>query len=254
MPAEYADAIVISDLHLWSTDEPRYRSAIRFLRDLPREVDLLVVLGDLFDFWVGENAILVERFREVIAELAAIRARGVAVLYCEGNHDLHLERHFARTVGLDTFLGEREVRVAGRTVNLSHGDLVNPRDRGYLFLRWLLRTPLVRWLIRVTPPSLHVAIGEASSRRSRAYTAGKNDPIRELSHAYAERRVDAGADVVVIGHTHRPECVEVTSPGGRKGWYVNTGVWPVDGSRTWARIDGAGVELHHTPAPDGASP
>ncbi len=244
MPTGYRDAVVISDLHLWDTAEPRYRAALEFLRNLPGEVDLLVVLGDLFDLWVADNAILIERFREVIAALAAIRARGVTVLYCEGNHDLYLESHFARTVGLDTFLGEREVLVAGRRVNLSHGDLVNPHDHGYLFLRWLLRTPLVRWLVRVTPARLHVAIGEASSRKSRAYTAGKDDPIRELSHEYARRRVAAGADVVVIGHTHQAERTELATSNGRAGVYLNTGLWPPDGRRTWARINTSGVELH----------
>ncbi len=246
---EYRDAVVLSDLHLWDRDEPRYRSALEVLRELPREVDLLVVLGDLFDFWIEDNVVLVERFADVIAALAAIRARGVAVLYCEGNHDLHLDAHFGRVVGLDTFAGERRLRVAGREVSLSHGDLVNPRDHGYLFLRWLLRTQVVRWLARALPAELVVTIGERSSRKSRGYTARKNDPIRELSHDYARARIAAGADVVVIGHTHRPERTAIAAANGRKGLYVNTGYWPADGRKTWARINANGVHLYELAAP-----
>lgn len=245
----YRDAVVISDLHLWDRDEPRYAAALELLRGLPREVDLLVVLGDLFDFWIEDNVVLVERFADVIAALAAIHARGVAVLYCEGNHDLHLESHFRRVIGLDTFVGERRVWVSSREVNLSHGDLVNPRDHGYLFLRWLLRTRIVRWLARALPAELVVAIGERSSRKSRGYTARKNDPIRALSHDYARARIAAGADVVLIGHTHEPERTELVAQNGRKGLYVNTGYWPVDGRKTWARINANGVHLYELAAP-----
>lgn len=253
MTAEFRDAVVISDLHLWNRDEPRYRAALAFLRALPREVDLLVVLGDLFDFWIAANELLAERFGDVIAALAAIRARGTTVLYCEGNHDLYLEPHFRDALGLDTFTGERVVSVAGRCVNLSHGDLVNPGDRGYLFLRWLLRTPLVRWLERVAPAEVAVAIGERASKKSRGFTARKNDPIRELSHAYARERVARGADVVVIGHTHQPERAEVVAAGGRTGLYLNTGYWPPDGRATWARINATGVHLYEL-APEAAPP
>lgn len=244
MAREFRDAVVLSDLHLWDPDEPRYRAALRFLREVPREVDLVVVLGDLFDFWIAANELLAERFADVIAALAALRARGATVLYCEGNHDLYLEPHFGAAMGLDTFTGERLVTVAGRVVNLSHGDLVNPHDRGYLFLRWLLRTPLVRWLERVAPAEVAVAIGERASRKSRGFTARKSDPIRELSHAYARERIERGADVVVIGHTHQPERTELTAAGGRKGLYLNTGYWPPDGRATWARINATGVHLY----------
>jgi len=254
MTAEFRDAVVVSDLHLWNPDEPRYRAALRFLREVPREVDLVVVLGDLFDFWIAANERLAERFRDVIAELAALRARGATVLYCEGNHDLYLEPHFRDVMGLDTFVGERLVRVAGRAVSLSHGDLVNPHDRGYLFLRWLLRTPLVRWLERVAPAALAVAIGERASRKSRGFTARKNDPIVELSHAYATERIALGADVVVIGHTHRAERTELAAVGGRKGLYLNTGYWPPDGRATWARINATGVHLYELAPPGPLAP
>ena len=136
--------------------------------------------------------------------------------------------------------------MGGRVVHLSHGDLVNPDDRGYLFLRWFLRSAFIRFLIALTPSRVHVAIGSYASGKSRAYTATKDDPMEALSEAYARDRIRKGADVVVIGHTHIPACVELEADG-RSGHYVNTGLWEADGSRYWARIDASGVVLHHVP-------
>ena len=114
------DPIFISDLHL--TPE-RPRTLARFLRfmreDAPAHPEL-VILGDLFDFWIGDDAGAAAA--PVVAALASASRAGQRVLVMHGNRDLLLGPDFARTTGTTLLADPITVDIGGSPTLLAHGD------------------------------------------------------------------------------------------------------------------------------------
>jgi UDP-2,3-diacylglucosamine hydrolase len=244
-------ALFVSDIHISSVDDPKYILFLQFLDRCLSDTGLsaLFLVGDIFDLWIADQRWFIERYAEAVARVRALVDRGVSVHYFEGNHDLDLRVFWADVVGVHVHEGAFVGVVGGWPVRVEHGDQMDPEDRGYLFLRWLLRTGLVRWLGRVLPGWLVRRIGERSSLASRRYTssAGKSvsdevarEKIRRHVRGLAGAGVgsDAGAggvlpasgfDVFVSGHVHvvMDESVPVGAVGSaqRSVRCFNLGTW-----------------------------
>jgi UDP-2,3-diacylglucosamine hydrolase len=107
---------------------------------------------------------------------------------------------------------------AGRKLHLVHGDGLATADRGYRFLKRILRNPVNIWLYRKLSPDWAIPLAKKVSGSSRTYTA-RRDPAFEADYErYAFARLESGCDVVLIGHLHRPS---VSTHAG--GTYINTG-------------------------------
>lgn len=222
-------ALFVSDVHIKGPDCPRARMFTALLRSLDERTTHLFLLGDIFDLWVADHRWFIDRYRTIIEELERLRRDGVEIHYFEGNHDLHLRWFFGDRLGLRVHEGPYTVRLGPQTVRLEHGDEMDPDDRGYLFLRWLLRTPPVRFLIRHLPGALVARIGERASRMSHEYVTGaKFEPERDVitiirAHAM---RIAAGErfDLLVSGHLHVRDDVRLELDG-RSFRSVNLGSW-----------------------------
>ena len=247
------NAYFVSDIHISSPDEPRATLFLSFLRGLQGTPNAtrLFLLGDIFDLWVANHRYFVERYRDIVAEIGRLRDEGVEIHYFEGNHDLHLRGFWAGQLGIEVHPGPIEVQLGDRLVRLEHGDQMNPDDRGYLFLRWFLRTPPVRFLLCHLPGALVAHLGDRASAKSRAYTSSGGKSIspsevtaKALAHA---RQVHAGSsfDLIISGHIHvrHDEEIEMPSGGFRS---VNLGSW-IDGP-CYFRIDDNGARFHELEA------
>src|SRR6185437_16659160 len=91
---------VISDLHIWGSDDPLYRSLLSLVHERARAGDTLVLAGDLFDVFIGSKEIFRSQYAEFIAGVKAAAAKGVRVHYIEGNHDFLMKRVFAGAPGV----------------------------------------------------------------------------------------------------------------------------------------------------------
>ena len=208
---------VIGDLHL-DVEREGDEEVLAFLTwlDDHEEAPRLVILGDLFEFWIGPAQ---ERAAAPVLRALAARTRaGVAVDVVPGNRDFLLGGRFERLtrarVHPEGFVGRT---AAGRTLFL-HGDTLCTGDVGYQRLRRVLRSGPVRWL----GPRLPGAVGRAVARRLRRASSAAvsaKAPLEvamrpEAARAAAEA---AGAGTIVCGHAHafRDELLE----GGTR-WLV----------------------------------
>jgi len=169
----------------------------------------LVLLGDLFQVWVGSSKFETDDVRQVCAALARLREAGVGLDYVEGNRDFFLvgscyEPLFDRVALSVTFkAGERRYLAV-------HGDGLDPSDRKYRFWNWLSKSGLSRAVWLGLPAALARYLAERTERRL-ADTNFKHK-IRipeEVLVAYAERRLAEGFDEVLLGHFHQPHRFEV---------------------------------------------
>jgi len=238
-------AYFVSDLHLVSSEDPRTQTFLKFLRSLHAKAQSgteapthLFMVGDVFDLWVGSHEYFVARFREVIEAVRALVRDGVEVHYFEGNHDLHLARYWQNDVGVKVHADAADFELAGKQVRVEHGDLINPDDKGYLFLRKFLRTPAMKTIALELPQAIVRAIGERASRASRDYTShAKSLPqeqIRALIRSHAQR-VGHDFDLIVSGHVHVQDDHEIDL-GTRKVRSVNLGSW-FDGAKAFVLDD-----------------
>jgi UDP-2,3-diacylglucosamine hydrolase len=102
------ESFFVSDIHLKSLQERNAILFLRFLRELkersrhrPSE---LFLLGDIFDLWLSNHEVFVERFDSLLFEMKDLVARGVPIYYFEGNHDVHLDVYFEKEIRAEVFV------------------------------------------------------------------------------------------------------------------------------------------------------
>ncbi|HEX5639724.1 MAG TPA: UDP-2,3-diacylglucosamine diphosphatase [Burkholderiaceae bacterium] len=201
--APLVDPLFISDLHLTAE---RPRTIARFLEllheDVPRHGEL-VILGDLFEFWIGDDSAV--SARPVIDALAKATARGTRLLLMQGNRDLLLGAGFAAATGGTLLADPIVVDVAGAPTLLSHGDAWCTRDLAYQQFRAMTRQPQFQrdFLSRSIDDRLAFIRGLRMQSESEKST--KAEEIMDVTaDAVVTALRSAGVRRVIHGHTHRP--------------------------------------------------
>lgn len=201
--APLADPVFISDLHLASA---RPRTAQRFLRfmreDAPRHREL-VILGDLFEFWIGDDAL--PSVQPVIAALADATSRGQRLLLMHGNRDPLLGHDFARVTGGTLLADPIVVEVAGEATLLSHGDAWCTRDVAYQQFRAMVRDPEFQREFLSKALDERVAVARSARLQSESEKSVKAMDIMDVTPEAVEAALRvAGVRRIIHGHTHRP--------------------------------------------------
>ena len=134
-------ALFISDLHL-SEDEPANVAAfLAFLQGPAREGASLFILGDLFEYWAGDDDLEDPFNARMTAAIRAVSDAGVHVYWIAGNRDFLVGSGFAAAAGA-TLLSEPHVAtIAGRRIVLLHGDAECTKDVQYMEFRAMVRQP-----------------------------------------------------------------------------------------------------------------
>lgn len=223
-------ALFVSDIHIAS---PKDERAVLFGRFLDRAFQIkpnyLFLVGDIFDLWIADRDYFVDSYSSLIEKLVRLKDAGVEIHYFEGNHDLDLEVYWKSKLGFDVHDSAEYFEIDGKVVRVEHGDQMDPEDKGYLFLRWLLRTPVVRAAGRHLPNGLVRKIGQQASETSRDYTSNVKVASDEKSIANIRSHArdafeDQPFDLFVSGHVHVKEDSE-QSFGKKRIRCINLGTW-----------------------------
>jgi UDP-2,3-diacylglucosamine hydrolase len=217
-------AYFFSDVHLGlgsaQTEKQKEDWLLSFLRSILPSSDCLFIVGDLFDFWFEYKTVIPKGFHRTLAALQEFADRGVKVHYLAGNHDFWMGDFFRTELGMELHFDPFETTVAGKRICFHHGDGLAENDTGYKLIKPVLRNRLSVRLYRWLHPDLGVKLARGSSRTSREYTAGKHYGEEEGMIRYARTQIERGADIVMMGHRHKPSVVPIGH-----GMYVNLGDW-----------------------------
>ncbi len=227
----------VSDLHIHGPDDPLYHSLITLVRDRAEPDDVVVLAGDLFDLFVGNKSIFIERYSEFIHQVSKAGARGVKIHYIEGNHDFFLRKVFQGMRGVFIHPDEVSVEISDKKFFFAHGDQVDKSDYGYRFLRAFLRSPFMRAFVAVMPGFVIDRVGQTGSYRSKKARShfvnelpvSRMEVLRKKYRSFAAERMATGFDFVVLGHCHDLDEM-FFNIGGRRAQYVNIGYPRVHGS------------------------
>ena len=217
-------AVFLADAHLRQPADRNYRALLSFLDEQEGRTDLLIILGDLFEFLIGYPDSDFPHYQPVLRRLLSLKATGTRIVYCEGNHDFHLGSFFSETLGATVHPGPAIIDLGGMRTLICHGDQINRGDLPHRLLRALLHGSLVRALIPVVPARVACAIAERLGRRSVGKRSKKKRRFdgRTMIRGFADQWFENGCDAVVNGHFHLPFLE--TSDDGRRT-LLSVGDW-----------------------------
>jgi UDP-2,3-diacylglucosamine hydrolase len=230
------DLVFVGDVHL-DRDDPDLPAFLDYLRGLTERASRIVLMGDLFNLWIGGRGGEQAHHEAVTACLRSLRAAGTEVHYLEGNRDYRIAAaHRGSAFDAVSATGLRE-DWGGRAIWAAHGDLVNLKDLQYRTWRRFSRAAPVWWLFSAVPEARRVALAESLERRMRTTNLEmKREFPDDLVRAYAEAQALRGVTAVVLGHFH-VERELAAGPGGRCRVYVLP-EWK--GSRRHLRVGSSG--------------
>src|SRR5678816_2155532 len=134
-------SIFVSDLHL-APERPRIvYTFFAFLGETASRAESLYVLGDLFEYWVGDDDLNDPFNASIAAALAALAARGVIVHLMQGNRDVLLGAGFAARSGARLLDDPTLLDLYGTRTLLMHGDTLCTDDIEYQKFRAYARDP-----------------------------------------------------------------------------------------------------------------
>ena len=202
-PPAWRTVDLISDLHLQASELATFEAWQGYLQTTP--ADALVILGDLFEVWVGDDAADQPGFEAQCVELLQRTAQRMPVFFMHGNRDFLVGKAFAAQCGL-TLLDDPTVLVLhGERCLLSHGDALCLEDTEYLQFRAQVRTPEWQAAFLARPleerRALARAIRSQSEDRKRDPSTLWADVDANAAREWLQR---AGASALIHGHTHRP--------------------------------------------------
>ncbi|MBI3534323.1 MAG: metallophosphoesterase [Deltaproteobacteria bacterium] len=216
---------VFSDLHILSNKDPFYFKFLEVLKTRLSENDVVVFLGDIFDFFVGSKKIFLERYSEFFEIINFHIKRNIAFHYIEGNHDFLLSNN-----KMQIYPQNFSLNLENKKFYFEHGDLVDSSDWRYFLIRNALRTPFAKGLIRLSPDTWIDFIGKTCSRHSREQKIfkfedmpkHKQEMVRKKYRNFAVDKIQKGFDFVILGHCHDLDEM-VFRVGECAGQYINMG-------------------------------
>ena len=204
MPARTL-ALFISDLHLQPSQPHTSAAFYAFLQDRAMAAQELYLLGDLFEYWAGDDD-LSDPFNQIIAEaIRAVSDAGVRVYWIAGNRDFLVGAAFAEAAGL-TLLAEPHVaEIGGNRIALVHGDAQCTSDTKYMAFRAQVRDPAWQAQFVAMPLAQRKAIIAGMREGSKAAHSTKSYELMDVApEAVAALYAATGTEIIIHGHTHRP--------------------------------------------------
>jgi len=203
-------AIFLADAHLKSPSEEVYIDLVNFLDGLKndKKLEMLFLLGDLFDFFVGFPKIVFYDHMEVLHRLKSLAKNGVSIFYFEGNHDFFLRK--LNRLGFPVNIVEKNLDIFlnnGRYF-LSHGDRVDKTDYAHRVLSFIVKNPVTNLFSYVLPPYLVYDFAHLFSRFSREKISSKRVFRPSLLSQFAKECAKKGYNGAVLGHFHKSLVLE----------------------------------------------
>jgi UDP-2,3-diacylglucosamine hydrolase len=233
--------LFISDLHLDAARPAATQSFIEFLRGEAREAQALYILGDLFEYWLGDDAPTPAGLA-VAPELTALSASGVPCHFMHGNRDFLLGEGFAQQCGMSLLGEELVVDLYGRPTVLLHGDTLCTDDVVYQQVRAMVREPVWQADLLAKTPAERARFAMEARTASAEHQASAAMDIMDVNQgAVREAFERTGVRHMIHGHTHRPAVHEVPL-GNVTGERIVLGDWYEQGSVLRVDADGARLE------------
>jgi UDP-2,3-diacylglucosamine hydrolase len=220
--------LFISDLHLMQTRPDVTDAFLDFLEHRTDNAEALYILGDFFEVWLGDDDDS-DFNRSIVEAVAGVSANKY---FMHGNRDFLVGETACKAMGATLLAEETVIDLYGRPALLMHGDTLCTADTAYMSARKMLRDPAFQADFLSKPMPERIAFAEGAREQSKAHTREATAEIMDVTGTEVVRVMhDHGVDLLIHGHTHRPQVHKLDIDGApaervvlgdwdARGWYL----------------------------------
>ena len=212
----------VSDLHLQAQEPETLNALALYLAQTPAQA--LFILGDLFEVWVGDDALQSKDGSEQpVVELLHQASRRLDLFIMCGNRDFLMGRQLMDAFGAQQLDDPSVLQAGGLRLLLTHGDALCLDDLPYQAFRSQVRS--AAWQHQFLSQALAQRLAQA--RQMRAQSEAQKLTLAQKQAHWIDLDTKAclallaahGADHMVHGHTHHPARHDVGS--GHVRWVLS---------------------------------
>jgi UDP-2,3-diacylglucosamine hydrolase len=224
-------SLFISDLHLCAS-RPHITSAfLHFLKHTAAHASALYILGDLFEYWAGDDDIDDSAHQAVITAFRTLSDSGVKLYFMHGNRDFLISTQFCNAANITLLPDPTLIDLHGKSALLSHGDSLCTDDVAYQQFRLVVRDS--KWQTDFLSLPLQSRKNQIESIRLRSEHE-KSQKSAEIMDVNDQAVTDLLTtyhypELLIHGHTHRPNRHHIELDGYTTTRWV-LGDWYEQGS------------------------
>lgn len=201
--------LFISDLHLDESRPDKVELFISFLKSLSPDVNQVFILGDLFEFWNGDDD-LNDAHQAIINALETLSGREIKLFIMRGNRDFLLGKKFAQLTNSTILEDPTTIKLFDKNILIMHGDLLCSDDISYQRLRQITNNSFLQKLFLLLPLSFRKRISSRGRKISQSQNKNKKNEIMDVNSTTVKQYcLKFNADELIHGHTHRQAMHEV---------------------------------------------
>ncbi|TCP96043.1 UDP-2,3-diacylglucosamine hydrolase [Cricetibacter osteomyelitidis] len=199
----------IADLHL-SENRPHLTALFTdFMQNLAVKAEAVYILGDLFDFWIGddESSELIDIVQQQIKQLTDKR---IPCYFIHGNRDFLIGKTFAEQCGLILLPEYQVVNLYGENILICHGDTLCTDDVKYQQFRRKVHQKWRQKLFLCLPLKVRLKIAEKIRSKSKWDKQYKSAEIMDVNPNFVLQTFDKfNVQKIIHGHTHRQDIHQI---------------------------------------------
>ncbi|WP_111976700.1 UDP-2,3-diacylglucosamine diphosphatase [Algibacillus agarilyticus] len=219
----------ISDLHLSENRPDITAMFVDFLTSLNPKTDTLYILGDFFDYWIGDDDPSTWLL-PIKQALKKVSDDGIAIYFMVGNRDFAIGKRFCKACGMTLLSDPSIVKLYQQRILLMHGDILCTDDVSYQKFRRIIRNPIVLFVLRHLPLRTRHKIAQKLRQESQQKQSQVQMSILDVNtQAVAKCMDDWQVDLLIHGHTHRPR-IHNHARATNRGTRIVLGDWYDQGS------------------------
>jgi UDP-2,3-diacylglucosamine hydrolase len=233
--------LFISDLHLCEEQPHITQLFLNFCRDNAPKAETLYILGDLFEYWAGDDDRNTLFHQNIISALREVTQQGTPVFIMHGNRDFLMDEQLAQACNATILPDPTVIDLYGTPTLLTHGDALCTDDIEYQAFRKQVRDPAWRNKFLSQPLAQRKATIEQLRKMSEEQKQTKAMDIMDVNmEAVAELFRSHHYPRMIHGHTHRQKHHQHMVDGKScERWVL--GDWHTTGNAL--RCDAAGCEF-----------
>lgn len=221
--------LFISDLHLDDRRPETTALLTEFLQNEAVKADALYILGDLFEFWLGDD-VPSKCSAEVAGGLSRLAESGVPCFFMHGNRDFLLQQDYAKLAGVELLPEEQVIDLYGERVLLMHGDSLCTDDIAYQQMRAVVRTAAWQQDTLSKTPQERLQMALQLREASADHKGNEAMSIMDVNQDEVMRTFERHNVLRMIhGHTHRPATHDLEI-NGKNAQRIVLGDWYTQGS------------------------
>ncbi len=192
----------IADLHL-TPQQPQIMRLFTQMLANPPKMSSLYILGDLFEYWIGDDA-YDHGYQPVIDALSSASTKGLDIAIMHGNRDFLIGTDFVEQCGCRLIDNDSVIEIDGSRVLITHGDLLCSDDSDYLNLYNTIRTDEWKKEFLSKGANERIAFAEQLRQKSKDEIAKKRYSDLDVNQQTVESTLERfQVDILIHGHTHK---------------------------------------------------